>query len=559
MFKKSLSNKLLLAVLVFIFFLSSAFVCIFCITTNDNSQSSSNGSEISYQAPFKTVTEGENSSVDLSIFDFTITGLTHQWYKNVTQSNSGGSVTSANQTGLAEGDHYYYIVFTFSGGISLKSKVVTEKIAENNTDINLNLINFEIESSEIGNLTHSLTYQWYRKIENSSSTSAVTAISGATSARYTTPNTSSGLYHYYVVLTVKTTDNLSGATSYVYFNSNSVAIKINPNPVFKVNEIEIVSTEVSVIDKITGEPVIKKYNSKSVNLSYFEEEEEGKSYAYQWYNNDKNDNTTGTAIKNATNAKFDTPTTLTPGTYYYYAKLTVDSEPEITSAVFTVTIKEQFESESVSLSFYFEEAVYPWLCKYQWYSNDKNNNTTGTAIKDATNATFDTPTTLTPGTYYYYVKLAVDSEPEITSSVFTVTVYAAAQKPVINDQTKSVIISNRGSQTVSVSANSPDGGELTYQWFLNGSPIIGATDSTYKLTGLIDRTGKSHYLYVQITNTKDNGNGLRTATVRSDSIEIIQSGITLDGILLIMLGCLASVAIGGFITYKIIKKVRESR
>jgi hypothetical protein len=63
---------------------------------------------------------------------------------------------------------------------------------------------------------------------------------------------------------------------------------------------------------------------------------------------------------------------------------------------------------------------------YQWYSNTTNINTGGTAISGATNASFAIPSTLTAGTYFYYVVVSVTGgATPITSAVATVTVTVA--------------------------------------------------------------------------------------------------------------------------------------
>ncbi|WP_162491147.1 InlB B-repeat-containing protein, partial [Candidatus Symbiothrix dinenymphae] len=42
---------------------------------------------------------------------------------------------------------------------------------------------------------------------------------------------------------------------------------------------------------------------------------------------------------------------------------------------------------------------------YQWYENNIESNTDGYAIAGATEATYNTPTDLTAGVYYYYVEV----------------------------------------------------------------------------------------------------------------------------------------------------------
>ena len=68
---------------------------------------------------------------------------------------------------------------------------------------------------------------------------------------------------------------------------------------------------------------------------------------------------------------------------------------------------------------------------YQWYSNTTNNNSGGTPISSATNASFTIPTSLTAGTYYYFCEIK-SGKYIVRSNVATVTVTAPITPPVIS-------------------------------------------------------------------------------------------------------------------------------
>jgi formylglycine-generating enzyme required for sulfatase activity len=79
-------------------------------------------------------------------------------------------------------------------------------------------------------------------------------------------------------------------------------------------------------------------------------------------------------------------------------------------------------SENLSVSASVTQGA---ILSYQWFSNTTNSNVGGTAISGATSANFNIPTTLTAGTYHYFVEVrATGGATSVRSSVATVTVNA---------------------------------------------------------------------------------------------------------------------------------------
>ncbi|RRJ93049.1 PKD domain-containing protein [Flavobacterium macacae] len=106
---------------------------------------------------------------------------------------------------------------------------------------------------------------------------------------------------------------------------------------------------------------------------------------------------------------------------------------------------------------------------YQWYSNSINDNTTGTAINDATNATYVPPTN-TVGTIYYYSSITFSSLSGgceiITSNTALITVNPF---PIVVAET-ATICSNNSFAIIPLNGNGnsiPSG--TTYTWTL---PVV---------------------------------------------------------------------------------------
>ena len=111
----------------------------------------------------------------------------------------------------------------------------------------------------------------------------------------------------------------------------------------------------------------------------------------------------------------------------------------------------------------------------------------------------------------------------LDGGTFTINEKVNAQAPIINVQPVGTTVTFNASHNLEVSADSPDGGTLTYQWYSNrsasnsgGTVITGATLSTYNpSTG----TAGTFYYFVEVTNTiPNNGDGgTKTATTRSNA------------------------------------------
>ncbi|MEY3738420.1 MAG: hypothetical protein RL544_1198, partial [Bacteroidota bacterium] len=265
----------------------------------------------------------------------------------------------------------------------------------------------------------------------------------------------------------------------------------------------------------------------------------GTSLSYQWFSNNTNSNTNGSAISGATSRSY-TPSTANTGETYYYLRVTnnnacsatsnvsgiikVYSAPSISAS--PVSANYCKDASATALSITDNNGGYGTL-SYQWYSNTTNNNTTGSLIAGATNATYTPPTNVV-GTRFYYVVINNGGPTATcntaTSSTATINVYAA---PVVTAQpaTTTSYCKDATVTALSVTGNNGGIGTPTYQWFSNtsnsntgGTLIAGETNSSYTPSSA---TTGTFYFYVEIRNGATGGAASCNTTASNPATIII--------------------------------------
>ena len=195
---------------------------------------------------------------------------------------------------------------------------------------------------------------------------------------------------------------------------------------------------------------------------------------------------------------------------------------------------------------------------YQWYQNTTNTATGGTvAGTDNATLTLAKEDYTSNGACYFYVvvKNTITDNHDggvktatTTSNVATVTVSdniatVNAEQPTITSQPVATITWNVNTVPAtlsgsypSITATSPDGGSLSYQWYRNtanstagGTAINGATNATLNLTSLrsseLSSGNGTRYFYAVVTNTNNSVSGNPTATTTSSAAAITIQGI----------------------------------
>ena len=394
----------------------------------------------------QTVAEG--SSVTFSTSASGTPNPTYQWYFNGTAiAGATGPAFNISSAQITSAGLYTVVLTNSAGSVTSAPASLTVSVAhtapvilnqpKSQTVLLGSAVLFTVTVQE--NL--GVTYQWYFN---------GTAIAGATSAAYTITSASASQAGSYTV-SVNNTD---------YSVASNVA--------------NLTVTVPSSAPSITQQP-----QSESVNLgsgATFTVTGSGTpNPTYQWYFN-------GTAITGATNASFAISTTQASNAGQYTVTLTnqvgsITSNPatlKIIQPAVNVSITQQPQTQTIFVSqgvTFSVSALGSAPLSYQWLFN-------GVPIPSATSSVYTLANTQTSsaGSYSVVVTNPVSS---VTSSNALLSVLLPFSAPVISLQPNSQIV-QVGSQATFAVATSTSG-TTSYQWYLNGAIIYGATASTYSI------------------------------------------------------------------------------
>ena len=416
----------------------------------------------------------------------------YQWYSNNTNNNSTGTLipgaTSTTYTLPAAtqiGTTYYYCVITFAGNSGCASAI--SNLAQVTISNGPSFTTPPLASQTIcvgGTISPALTvaisggsgnplYQWYTV-----SGGTYTAIANATSISYTPPIFNSpGSYNYAVLVNQSSGGCATGYSSNATINvvADPTLSSPGPNASYCQNAGNVIPLSVTASGGIIGVP-----------------------YTYQWFSNASASTTNATLIPNATNSTY-TPIVSSTGTLYYYCLVTqgpgigCSFTSTFTSVVVTagpIINSQPLANQTLCLG----GTVAPLSISYtggggtgtyQWYSNQSNSNTGGTAIVGATLSSYTPTVSNTLGTFYYYCEVSFGNNSGcslIASSVATVNVI---NDPIITSAPISQTICIGGTVSPALSVGFSGGtGTATYQWYSVSaanvySLIPGATGSSY--------------------------------------------------------------------------------
>jgi fibronectin type 3 domain-containing protein len=385
-----------------------------------------------------------------------------------------------------------------------------------------------------------LSYQWY----NAVSGGTWTAIEGATESSYTPPTDSVGAVPYYARIT--NTNNSVSGTKTAGISSGTAIITVSPVPVTNAQA-----------PAISVQPLSAAYDPGDTVAALFvtASSPDGGVLSYQWHSGAAGSGE-WTAIEGATESSY-TPPIVAAGTVSYYVRVTNTNDgvngtktAGANSNPATVTVS-PVNAQAPVISVQPRSAAYnagatPTALSvtasspdggdlsYQWFSAAGSGE--WTAIEGATQSSY-TPSTAAAGAVSYYVRVTNTNDnangtktAAVNSGTATITVSLVnAQAPSISAQPQSAAYTTGDTpEALSVTASSPDGGILSYQWF-NGAAgsgewtaINGATTASY--TPPTATAGTVSY-YVRVTNTNNSLSGTKTAAINSGTATVTVSPI----------------------------------
>ena len=318
--------------------------------------------------------------------------------------------------------------------------------------------------SVTANGTATLSYQWKKN---------GAAISGATSASYTTPATvasDSGSS-----FTVTVTNSVGNVTS------NAATLTVN------------------VLPAITTQPTNQSVTAGQTATFSVAATGTG-TLTYQWKKN-------GTVISSATSASYTTPATVTGDTGAAFTVTVTNNAGSVTSNAATLTVNAppsittQPVSRTVTAG---QTATFSVIVTgtatltYQWKKN-------GSAISGATAASYTTPATVAGDNGSSFTVTITNSVGNVTSNAATLTVNVP---PSITTQPVSQTVTAGQSATFTVTATSS--GTLTYQWKKNGTAISGATAASYTTPATVAGDNGATFT---VTVTGNSGNVTSSAAI----------------------------------------------
>ena len=466
--------------------------------------------------------------------------LTYQWYRNTTNSNTGGVAVPGATSNTYTPDQsivrtlYYYVVVTnvnipainqarwqtssVSGAINVYSNpTITKQVSDTNRtycqfDPNVISLNVVANNSGLG----SINYSWYSNTIINQFVGSILVVPASESATtYQPDNSVTGTKYYYVIVT-----NPGAPEACKYTTSNfSGFYLINPGATIS-NPVNFSSPFNYCKNQSSG------VNTLSVTA-------QGTNLEYQWFANSQERNTGGWAISNlkniGANSNAITPDVDSVLVRYYYIVVTdrngaacsttsavsravnVFGVPAINSSSLVARdyCVNAFSTFPLNISASLEAAPSTTVAiNYQWYSDTVFRQTSANAISTGVGLNTINPNVSVASKRYYYAILRNNSNQNcVTTSALSglIQVFASPVVTIAPEflQNKQVCVNQDFNLTANASLVN-NVGTLGYTWyycddasFTNSVAVQNSNNSSITTRYL---TASSKYYYITVTN-----------------------------------------------------------
>jgi predicted transcriptional regulator len=416
-------------------------------------------------SPASAVLDVGQSKQFTSIVSGGTSPYTYQWYLNGTVV-SGANSSSLTLAPTSEGSYAVYMRVndTFEVQTTSNTATVMVNVQPSATiapsSVAMDIGQSQLFTSSVTGGTSPYSYQWYL-------TGA--PVSGATSATWTFTLSSSAS----CTVSLEVTDSVGAVAT-----SNAVPISVNVS-------LSITMAPVSAIVDLGRSQLFASTISGGTP-----------PFAYQWYSN-------GAAVSGATSSMW-TFTPISSGSYSIYVNVTDNVGVKAESNIAPITINPPLSvsvspisvATEVGQSRLFTSTVsggtFPYT--YQWYLG-------GLPVSGATSATWTfSPSSIGSYTVYSVVSDSATTSTSAQSNTAHVTVSLPAPvnpqlSVTISPLTSTIYLSQSQAYTSDVAGTGTS--PYSYQWYLNGNPVSGATSSTWTFTATSTGT---YQIYVKVTD-----------------------------------------------------------
>ncbi len=421
----------------------------------------------------------------------------YQWFVSTTASNTGGAeIVGATTSSYVPpvdvvGTLYYYCVITQSGANCEVVSEVAEIVTNESPDFTMTLLDQEVcldgslDVYEVtfANGTGVPSYQWYWN--DVASNTGGTALLDETLSTF--QPLSDGMWLGETWYYCEVTFSFGGCEM---ITSDPVLVNVVPDPSISVQPL---ATDTLCVGGSPYLPLAVDYANGTGTVSY------------QWFLGD------GSLIVDATNATYLPPSYDTPGTYEYYAEVSLSgsgcevaqsAEAEVVVVADPVVTLQPLGASYCQDAAFVDELMIAveggtGAYSYQWFVSTTASNTGGAEIVGATTSSYVPPVDVVGTLYYYCVITQSGANCEVVSEVAGIETNASptfTQQPVTQ-----TLCFGEFTQTLEVAYENGTG-VPSYQWFesvnndYTGSIIPGAESPSYLPPG--DAPGSLYYYCV---------------------------------------------------------------